>query len=210
MSTPARSVASPLAMRSLASTSTPAYTGTSIRRLIAPPQELVDRERHLHEQEVALALPRPRSDRAAVTVPARNGASPGERPDLVDHLAHRELARARADRRVVAVHEEELVDAVRGGGEQVAPQAEQVAVARVEARDRTAAHRLDLVRDRDARHRRAPEVVVGDEERRRDAAEHTDLVPDRPQVGPGRRLDLADQLEVRRAHEMSSGFDDTL
>src|SRR5262249_51772422 len=101
---------------------------------------------------------------------------------------------------LVAVHEEELVDAVRGRREQVATQAEEVSVARVEARDRPAAHRLDFVCDRDARHRRPPEVVVGNEKRRRDAAQDADLMTHRPQGGPGRRFDLADQLEAA-AHE---------
>ena len=60
--------------------------------------------------------------------------------------------------------------------------------------------RLDLVRHRDARHRGPADVVVGDEERRRDRGQHADLVPDPGQVGPGRRLDLADHLERPVVH----------
>ena len=67
----------------------------------------------------------------------------------------------------VAVDEEELVDAVRGGGQEVTAEAEQVAIARVETRDRPAAHPRHFVGDGDARHGRTADVVVGDQERRR-------------------------------------------
>ena len=111
-----------------------------------------------------------------------------------------ELARARADERLVAVDEEELVDAVGRRGEQVAPEPEQVAVAGVEAGDGAPAHRLDLVGDGDARDGGPADVVVGDQEGAGDRAEHADLVPDPCEVGRGGRLDLADELERACGH----------
>ena len=67
----------------------------------------------------------------------------------------------RAGDRRVAVDEEELIDAVRGGGEQVPPIPKQIAISGVETRDRPPSHRLDLMSDRDTRDGRTPEVVIG-------------------------------------------------
>ena len=106
------------------------------------------------------------------------------------------LVRAPAER-LVAVDEEELVDAVGRRGEEVAPEAEEVAVAGVEAGDGAPAHRLHLVGDGDARDGGPADVVVGDEEAGGDRAEHADLVAYPFEVGRGGRLDLADELEGR-------------
>jgi hypothetical protein len=54
--------------------------------------------------------------------------------------------------------------------------------------------------DGDARHRGAPDVVVGDQKPGRDAAEDADLVTDPHEIGGGRRFDLADQLEAPLLH----------
>ena len=81
------------------------------------------------------------------------------------------------------------------GGEQVAPEAEQVPIAGVQAGDPAGAHRLDLVRDRDTRHGGPADVVVRDQERVRDRAQHPDLVPHLLQIRPRRRLHLTHQLE---------------
>ena len=97
--------------------------------------------------------------------------------------------------RLVAVDEEELVHAVGRGGQQVTAEAEQVAVAGVEAGDGAPAHLLHLVRHGDARDGGPTDVVVGNEERGGDRAQDADLVPDAGQVRGGRRLDFADQLE---------------
>src|SRR5262249_42704132 len=118
-----------------------------------------------------------------------------ERTQLLDHRPNRELRGTRTRARTVAVHEEELIDAVRGGGQEITAEAEQVAVTRIQTRDGPPTHQADLVRDRDARHRRPADVVVGDEERARDATQDADLMTHVLQVGPSRRLDLADDLE---------------
>ena len=114
---------------------------------------------------------------------------------LGQHGPHVELARACPGQRLVAVDEEELVHAVRRRSEEVAPEAEQVAVAGVEAGDGAAAHLLHLVRNGHARDGGPSDVVVGNEERGGDRAQHADLVPHAGQVRRGRGLYFADQLE---------------
>ena len=59
--------------------------------------------------------------------------------------AHREVLRPASLHWGVPVHEEKVVDAVSGGGEQVAPEAEEIAVARVDACYRAAPHVGDFV-----------------------------------------------------------------
>jgi len=51
------------------------------------------------------------------------------------------------------------------------------------------------MRNGDARHGGAANVVVRDQERRRDLAHDADLVAHAHQIGLRRRLDLADHLE---------------
>ncbi len=114
---------------------------------------------------------------------------------LGQHRPHVEFARACPGQGLVAVDEEELVHAVRRRGEQVAPEAEQIAVAGVEAGDGAAPHLLYLVRNGHARDGGPSDVVVGNEERGGDRAQHADLVPHAGQVRRGRGLDFADQLE---------------
>jgi hypothetical protein len=126
----------------------------------------------------------------------------GELSRLGDHRANGQIVRTRAGFGPVPVDEQELINSVGGCGEQIAPEAEQVAVPCVEARDRPSSHQSDLVGNRDARHGGTTEVIVRDQERRRDAAHHADLMPDVHEVGLGRRLHLADDMEVAlRVHE---------
>ena len=169
---------------------------------VPPAQQRVERVRRPGAKTKS-AVPLPRRQRAQPgghADPERpgpgEGAVAGERADLLDHRPDGQVAGPVPGRRLVAVDEEELVHAVRRGGQQVPPEAEQVAVAGVEAGDAPPAHRLDLAGDRDARHRRPAEVVVRHQERPGDRAEHPDLVPHPGQVRPRRRLDLAHQLEA--------------
>src|SRR6202034_3047830 len=55
--------------------------------------------------------------------------------------------------------------------------------------------RLHLMGYRDTRHRRPPDVVVGNQERVSHMAEDTDLVPDPRQIRTSGRLNLADNLK---------------
>ena len=129
------------------------------------------------------------------TAPGASVEGVGVGAALGQHGPHVELAGARPGQRLVAVDEEELVHAVGRRGEEVAPEAEQVAVAGVEAGDGAAAHLLHLVRHGHARDGGPADVVVGNEERGGDRAQHADLVPHPGQVRGGGRLDFADQLE---------------
>ena len=52
----------------------------------------------------------------------------------------------------------------------------------------------------DARHRRTADVIVGDQEGAGDLAQYADLVTDMHHVRSGRRLDLADDLELPYRH----------
>ncbi len=117
-----------------------------------------------------------------------------------DHLPDGEVVGTPARLGPVAVDEEQFVDAVGGGGEQVAPEPEDVAVPGVQAGDRPATHPGDLVGDGDARHGCPTDVVVRHEKCRGDRAEHADLVAHPYEVGSSCRLDLTDQLESVRHH----------
>ena len=175
------------------------HRNVDVRR-VTPPQQRVERERNLDEEKVGRPFPsRHRTERAHR--PRSKRLLRVERSHLFDHCAHRQLAGAAPGGRLVTVHEQELIDAVRRGGQEIATEPEQIPVTRIETRNRPAAHGLDFVGDRDARHSRAAEMVVGDEECGRDAAQDADLMADRPQIGPSRRLDLAHELE---AHQASS------
>ena len=156
--------------------------------------------RHLGDEEVGRRLERgqrrqagrrPDPERAA----AGEHVGAAERADLLHHPPHRHVVGAPPDVGAVAVDEEELVDAVGGGRQQVAAEAEHVAVAGVEAGDRPPAHRGHLVGDGEAGHGGPAEVVVGHEVGVGDLAEHADLVAGVDQRRPRRRLDLEDQLE---------------
>ena len=106
------------------------------------------------------------------------GLPGGEGAGLVEHPPHGQVVRPGTGLRTIPVDEEELPHAVRGGREQVAPEPEDVAVPGVDARDRTSTHEVDLVGHGDAGDGGATDVVVGDQERRRDARQHADLVAD--------------------------------
>src|SRR5581483_8571210 len=74
------------------------------------------------------------------------------------------------------VDEQELADAIGGSGEQVAAEAEQVAVAGVDAGDGVSAHVLHLVRDRDAGDGGPADVVIRDQEGAAHRGQDSDLV----------------------------------
>ena len=158
---------------------------------------VVNREAHLHKQKIGGLLPLGQAaGRGRDADPERLGrVVEGERTQLFDHRAHRELGSARTRARTVAVDEEELIDSVRSRGQEIAAKAEQIAVARIETGDGPAAHERDLVRHGDTRDRRASDVIVGDQKRAGNLAEHADLMPHMHQIRPRRRLDLAHDLE---------------
>jgi hypothetical protein len=169
--------------------------------LFPPLEEPFERVRHLHEDEVGAHPP---CNRAAdlgdgpdpeVRIALEERAAPVS-AYLVDHAAHGQVARPPPLFRGIAVDEEEMVDAVRGRGQKIAPEPKQVSVARVDARNRPAAHVRDFVRDGDARHRGAAQVVVRDEECIRDRPQHVDLLADVCDLGPAGRLDLAEKPEA--------------
>ena len=156
----------------------------------------------LHVPGIGVVLPRRHGAQAAGDADADGPRLLlGEVARHVDHGSHREVVGSSSRLGSVAVHEEELLDAVGRRGEQVAPEAEQVAVPGVDARDGAAPHLRDLVGHGDARHGRTTDVVVRYQEAGCDRAEHPDLVADPRQVGPSRRFDLAHHLE-RIHHEI--------
>ncbi len=124
-----------------------------------------------------------------------------EPPGFVDHRANREIVGPSPCLGPIAVDEKKLVDPVRRSGEQVALEAENVAIPGVQTRDRASAHQRHLVGDSDARHRRPTDVIVGDQERRRDAAHHADLVSHVHQIGARGRLHFADDAELVGRHD---------
>jgi len=129
-------------------------------------------------------------DRALAEVCGRAG--------LLEHGPHGQVVRASTGFGAIAVDEQELVNAVSGGGQQISPEPQHVAVPGVEARHRAATHQRHLVSDGDARDCCSTDVVVRDQEPRRDRAQHADLMTHPHQVGPRRWLDLADHLELAR------------
>ena len=141
--------------------------------------------------------------------PTPNGRQPGEcrilrgSPRFLDHGPHRQLTGPAARSGLVAVDEQEPVHPIRCRRQQIPAEPKQVTVPGVQARDATGAHRLHLMRDRHARHRRPPDMVVGNQERVRDRAQHPDLVAHPRQVRASRRLDLADQLETTISHAVT-------
>ncbi len=72
-----------------------------------------------------------------------------ESPQVLHHRPHRQLSGPGAGDRLVAIDEEELVNAVCRGGQQVTSEPKHVAVPGVEAGDRPPAHQVDLVGDRE-------------------------------------------------------------
>ena len=99
--------------------------------------------------------------------------------------------------------EQEPVHPISCRRQQVPAEPEQVTVPGVQAGDATGTHRLHLMRDRHAGYRRPPDVVVGNQERVRDQAQHPDLVTHTRQVRASRRLDLTDQLETTISHAVT-------
>ena len=87
-----------------------------------------------------------------------------------------------------------------GRGEEVSSEAEQIAVASVEAGDRSTSHLIDLVGDGDAGDSRSADVVVRNEKARSDFGHDANLVTHMHEVGPDGRLDLTDQVEWGSAH----------
>jgi hypothetical protein len=129
-----------------------------------PVEQPIERERDLGQDEVGVALPRrergqPRGH-ADPPRPVGRVASLGKGPRLRDHRPDGQVVGALPRLGTIAVDEEELVHPVCGGCQQVALEAEQVAVARVEAGDRAAAH-LPPQCDGDARHRRPADGLSG-------------------------------------------------
>jgi hypothetical protein len=174
---------------------------------VAPAELGVDGVADLAEDEVGGVLPPGQGLQAGGDAdppgrdPGEGRVGGGAGAGFLDHGADGQLAGPPAGARLVAVDEQELADAVGGGGEQVAAEAEQVAVARVDAGDAAPAHGLHLVRDRDAGDGGTADVVVRDEEGARHRGQHADLVPGVREVWPDGRLDLADDLERACAHE---------
>jgi hypothetical protein len=74
-------------------------------------------------------------------------------------------------------------------------EAENIAIASVDARNRVASHKLHLVGDGDARHGRSSNVVVGDEEGISDGAEYPNLMANVGQVRACRWLNFTKNLE---------------
>ncbi|HYZ09893.1 MAG TPA: hypothetical protein VE709_15180 [Pseudonocardiaceae bacterium] len=140
------------------------------RVLLTPAQERLDGVADLKEDEVGILLPGWETAVVAgghADVEGRDtgeGGLAGGTARFFDHRADGEFAGAVPDGGLVAVDEEEPVNAIRGSGQQVPSEAEQVAISRVHARDALAAHGLNLVRDGDARDGSPADVVVRDQE----------------------------------------------
>jgi hypothetical protein len=69
-------------------------------------------------------------------------------------------------------------------------EAENVAIASVDARNRVASHELHLMSDGDARYGRSSDVVVGDEEGISDGTEYPNLMANVGQIGVCSWLDF--------------------
>jgi hypothetical protein len=172
---------------------------------IPPPQLLLHRITHLREHEISVLLPRrQRPQGRRDSHPPRR--RPGEHailrapPSLLDHRPDRQITRPPARTRLIAVDEQELAHPVRSSGKQIPPEPQQITVPRVQARDTPPAHRTDLMRHRDTRHRRPPNVVVRNQESVSHRAQDSDLMTHMPKIRTGRRLDLADNLKRANAH----------
>ena len=172
---------------------------------IPPPQLFLHRITHLREHEISSPLPRrQRPQRRRHTHPPRR--RPGEHailrapPSLLDHRPHRQITRPPTRTRLIAVDEQELTHPVRSRSKQITPEPQQITVPRVQARDTPPAHRTDLVRHRNTRHRRPPNVIVRDQERISHRAQHPDLMTHMLKIRPSRRLDLTHDLKRANAH----------
>ena len=69
-------------------------------------------------------------------------------------------------------------------------EAENIAIASIDAGNRVASHELHLMSDGDARYGRSSDVVVGDEEGISDGTEHPNLMANVGQVRACGRLDF--------------------
>ena len=74
-------------------------------------------------------------------------------------------------------------------------EAENVAIASVDARNRVTSHELHLMSDGDARYGRSSDVVVGDEEGISDGTEHPNLMANVGQIRACGWLDFTQDLE---------------
>ena len=117
---------------------------------------------------------------------------------FIDHPPNRQIGRPRADSRIIASDEQELVDPVRRGRQQVAAESEQVPISAVDAGHCRPAQRRNLLRHRNTGDRGPAEVVVRHQEPIDSPGEHCDLPAYAGQVGTGGRFDLAENLERRR------------
>ncbi len=74
-------------------------------------------------------------------------------------------------------------------------EAENIAIAGIDTRNRVASHELHLMSDGDARYGRPSDVVVGDEEGISHGTEHPNLMADVGQIGACGWLDFTHDLE---------------
>jgi hypothetical protein len=167
---------------------------------LAPPQQALQRVADLREHEICPGLPgRDRPQAARHPGPERRKPAehriPRDGPGLLDHCLYGQFTGTTANTGLVTVDVQERVHAVRGRRQQIPTKPQQVPVPRIQAGNPASTHRLHLVGYRHTRHRRPPDVVVGNQERVSHMAEDTDLVPDPCQIRASRRLNLADNLK---------------
>lgn len=77
-------------------------------------------------------------------------------------------------------------------------EAENIAIASIDARNRVASHELHLMSDGDARYGRSSDMVVGDQEGISDRTEYPNLMANVGQVGARSWLDFTQDLECPR------------
>ena len=112
---------------------------------------------------------------------------------MLEHPADGQVAAPGVD--PVAEQQEHLLDAEGAQREEVAVEAEVVAVPGVEGDDRPDAPLRRLDRQYDGRQRGAAKMVVGDQHRIDDVAEDLELAEELCERRLARRIDLVDQAE---------------
>ena len=169
-----------------------------------PLEQRVDRKAGLHKKKIGILLPiRQRCQLGGNSDPEAFGRQPvvlAERPGGADHRSHAQVVRPAAGLGPVAVHEEQLADAIRSRCQKVTAEAEDIAVPGVQAGDGAATHLDHFMSHGDAGDCGPTNVVVRHEERRRDGAQHADLVAHPAQVRSSGGFDLADHLECPVHH----------